>query len=329
MMGQCVFLEERDIMRSTTLRGRSHRGFRPRVESLENRLCLSVTVTTVALHHGNELKIVGDSAADTVNISDQGNGHVDVTDGGGNALGSADDVHLIKFEGADGTDTVNYTLVNTLTHSEAIELELGSGGGGTADLDLSKGVTGANLRVGVEGNTGDDSISVTLGSLSAAHVGLYLDGGAGSDDLSVTGAAANISADSALRMALYGGRGDDSITGTFDGQILGRFSYDASGGSGDDTIVGNITIDSGSTGKVHAAAGGGGGNNQVTLNVIDNSGGAGSSTLAKLHATIFDFHGTDTLVHTDNVTVVTGKGHQHGDHEGHEDHGGRGGHDHD
>ena len=63
------------------------RSFQPRFENLEDRVCPSVTVTTIAIHGGNEPKIVGDSGADTVDITDQGNGSVAVTDGTGAALG--------------------------------------------------------------------------------------------------------------------------------------------------------------------------------------------------------------------------------------------------
>jgi hypothetical protein len=80
--------------------------FRPRVESLEGRLCLSVTVSTVNVHGESVLKIVGDSGANEVSIVDNGSGHVDVSQGGA-IVGSGDDISAIKFYGKDGTDTVH------------------------------------------------------------------------------------------------------------------------------------------------------------------------------------------------------------------------------
>ena len=300
------------------------KGFRPRLESLEDRLCLSVTVTTIALQNGkNELRIVGDSAADTVNIADLGNGHMDVTDGGGATLGSADNVSLLRFNGKNGTDTVNYTLVNTLAHNEAINFYLGSGGDGHATLDLSQGLNGAKLVVGVEGSLGNDTISAIVGSLSASsHANFYIEGGAGNDNISVTGATApintgtasaksaavvegglSIGAGSTLRTEIYGGLGNDTINFAWDGQILGKLVYGASGGPGADTLTGNITAAAGSTGLLRASETGGPGIDSVTLNVFDNSGD-GASTLASLHATIFNPSAVDTLVHTDNVKVI-------------------------
>ena len=196
-----------------------------------------------------------------------------------------------------------------------------------ARLDLSDGVNGANFWADVDGNSGDDTIAVTLGSLTAAHVGLDLDGGRGNDNISVSGAAVadsvvspaqattgsvNISADSTLRLDLDGGKGNDNLSVNLQGQILGKLSVSEDGGKGTDTLVTNITADSGSTGKVRAFSAGGKGVDNVTLNVFDNSGSSGASTLAALHATIFDPGSVDTLTHTDNVTVITDHGHHHG-----------------
>ena len=90
----------------------------------ESRVCPSVSVNTIPLQTGNELQIVGDGNADKINIADQGNGHIDVTNGNGKVLGSADNVTLIKLAGKDGQDTINYTLVNTLTNTEKVVLNL-------------------------------------------------------------------------------------------------------------------------------------------------------------------------------------------------------------
>lgn len=284
------------------------RGFRPRVETLEQRLCLSVTITTVAINGGNELKIVGDAAADTINITDQGNGQVDVS---GAAVGSADNVKLIKVDMGDGQDVVNYTLAAALTNSETINIKLGSGAGDTANLDLSAGINGADLRVGVQGTSGDDTIAATIGAVSAgAHVGIFFNGRDGSDTLSVN-AAGNIDADSSLRVQLFGAKGEDTINTTFTGQILGRLSVASDGGRDSDTLLTEITADAGSTGKLRAFSRGGPGTDTVTLNVTDNSNAGGESTLERLHAVIFDPRALDTLVHTDNVKVIAGH-HGHG-----------------
>ncbi len=323
-------------MRGTDFKGgRNRRGFRPRGEMLEARQCLSVTVSTVVVGGQNELKIVGDKGADTIDITDEGNGTISVADGNGNTLGSGTGISRILFNGKNGTDTVNYSLANPLTNTESIYLELGSGGPDIAGLDFSAGVSNANLYVHVDGGPKADTISATLGSLTSAHVSLDLDGGAGDDSITVSGApvnvdaaavhsakavharrstpprrfrplgTVNIDANSSLRIDARGGRGADTITTTLEGQILGKLIYNAEGGRGADTLVANITADAGSTGKVSASENGGPGVDNVTLNVNDNSGGTGGSTLAALHAKIFDYGGNDTLTNTPNVKVIT------------------------
>ena len=76
--------------RTTTRRVRG--GFEP----LEDRLCLSVTVTSSPDSGGRELKIVGDEGVNNISIVDQGTGHVDVFNGAGKMLGAADNDHSTR-----------------------------------------------------------------------------------------------------------------------------------------------------------------------------------------------------------------------------------------
>jgi hypothetical protein len=295
-------------MRSKSLlRAGKNRGARLRFESLESRVCLSVSVSSIAIQGGRELHIVGNSAADTINITDQGNGHIDVTDGGGALLGSADGVTLVKLDGKNGKDVVNYSLANTLTNTEKVVLDLG-GGADQATVDLTKGISGANLHLEVDGGDGADTIAVNLGSLTAAKEYITLDGGDGADNLTVTGTEANIDAASLLALNIQGGAGADAVTTTFTGQVLGKLNFVAQGNQGVDTLIANISADEGSTGSLRAIEQGNKGVDNVTLNVNDNSGGLdGTSTLSALHAKIFDIGSVDDLTHTDNVTVITAK----------------------
>jgi len=280
---------------------------RLRLESLESRLCLSVSVSSLAVQGGRELRIVGNAAADTINITDQGNGHIDVTNATGALLGSADNVKLIQVDGKGGKDVVNYTLANTLTKTEKVILDLGDGAD-QANIDLTKGVNGANLRLEVDGGDGADTIAVSLGSLSAAKAHVTLVGGAGADNITVNGTDANVDATSLLALSLQGGAGADTLTSNLNGQVLGKLNFNALGNKGIDTLLANISADSGSTGTVRAVERGNKGVDNVTLNVNDNSGGLdGVSTLAALHAKIFDIGAIDDLTHTDNVEVITAK----------------------
>ena len=217
------------------------------------------------------IQIVGDNNADKINIVDQGNGHIDVTNGNGKAPGSADGVTLIKLAGKDGADTVNYTLANTLTNTEKVVLNLGA----KADhvtVDLSNGER-RNLHLDINGGDGADTIAVTLGSLTAAKEHITIDGGDGKDNVTVTGSEANIDATSVLALNITGGAGADSLTTTYSGQVLGKLNVNTKGQQGADTIATNVTADPGSTGTVRAIAAGNKGVDAVTLNVYDNSGG--------------------------------------------------------
>ena len=293
-------------------RSPGRRTFRPQLEPLEERWCPSVTVSTVPVFDGNLLKITGDSEADTVNVSDLGNGHIDVTDGDGNVLGSADDVTRVKIDTKGGDDVVHYTLANQLTNSEAILVNLGSGDTNEATFDFTPGVSDAKLFVSVESASGADTISATLGSLTAAHAGIVMYGGGGNDHLSVSATGAIIDEDSSLVVRLDGAGGNDNVVTTFSGQVMGGLFVSAEGGRGDDIMTSDVTADPGSTGRLLATAAGGQGTDNVTLNVNDNSGDGGASTLERVHALIFNPDSVDTLVNTDNVTVITSLPHRHG-----------------
>lgn len=224
-------------------------GIRLRLESLETRVCPSVSVSTIPIQGGNELLIVGDNNANTIDITDQGDGQIDVVNGKGKSLGSGDGITLVKFEGKDGQDTVNYALANTLTNTERVVLDLGKKAD-SATVDLSQGISGANLNLKIEGGAGADSIAVTLGSLTAAKEHITLDGGDGADNISVTGTEANVDATSVLALAITGGAGKDTLTTTYSGQVLGKVNLTVDGNQGADTLVSNVTIDPGSTGTV-------------------------------------------------------------------------------
>ena len=71
-------------LRTLSRGARNLSSFRTRMEVLEDRRCLAVSVVSV----GNELRITGNGDDDTINISDSGDGAITVTDGGGTAIGT-------------------------------------------------------------------------------------------------------------------------------------------------------------------------------------------------------------------------------------------------
>jgi len=280
-------------------------GTRTGFDQLEERLCYSVTVISSPIASGQELKIVGDAAADTINILDEGNGNVTVTGESGNLLGAADNVSVIRVNSKGGADVVSYTLANPLAHVEKLFFNLGAGAD-QLSIDLSAGIDGANLHVTANGEAGADTISATLGDLATAKAILELNGDEGADIITVSGAP-NVSADSVLKVTLSGNEGKDAIATALSGTYLGKVVVNVEGGKGVDTISTTLTAQAESTGKLRALARGGKGIDNVTLNVIDETIVEEVSTLEVLNAKIIDRPGTDALTFTDNVKVVTGK----------------------
>lgn len=291
-------------MQGFGFRSRNKQAFRAGLESLESRQCLSVSVTSIATEDGTRLKIEGDANANTINVVDRGDGHISVTNGVGKLLASADNVSVIRADLKGGKDVFNYLLENPLTHQQSVFLELGAGAD-AAIFDYAAGVTGAKLKVEVNGGAGADSISATIGDLATAQAVLLLSGGEGADEISVVGEGSKISADSRLRAQIFGEEGKDSLTATFNGKIQGILNLATDGGKGIDKVVTNITATEDSNGILRAKSSGRKGIDDVTLNVIDNSA-AEASLLAELSAKLIDRPGTDTVAYTSNVTFVTG-----------------------
>jgi hypothetical protein len=236
-------------------RRRAASGFRARFEDLEQRQCLSVTVSTVDVEGGTELVIIGNGDDDTINIADSGAGHVDVTDGGGGALGSADNVVRIKLASDGGNDTVNYALTAPLDHDQSLHFHLGQGND-QATIDLSAGVADAKLRVHVDAGAGDDTVAASVGTLSSADVDIHMNGHLGNDNLSINGAPAppppapTVSEgeeddpeedESSLDVRFLAGPGDDTLAATIDAALADEVKIDFNGHSGDDTLSATVT----------------------------------------------------------------------------------------
>ena len=133
-------------------RGRSGRTLL-HLEALEDRCCPSGIAYNAQLH---TLTLTGDSTSDTFTVRDSGNGTVNATvvDGHGHQTTlTKSGVQHIAIQSGTGNDRINYTLLNRLTASEQISLNLGKGTD-TVSLDFSKGVAAPSLSVDVEGGVG-------------------------------------------------------------------------------------------------------------------------------------------------------------------------------
>ncbi len=217
------------------------------------------------------------------------------------------------------------------------------GGGNTAALDFSAGISNADLSIDVDASGGKNNVTEIIGALTSAHLydsvagwgggdtfdatlsgGLSasralvsVDGEGGGDTLGLHHVKGDIAADSLLAAYVGGGsKGGDTIAFDYTGALNGKLFASADGRGGNETITQSVTINQGSTGKLFTDmhAGKGSTPNNLTLNLTDNSGGAGNtSTLASVNALIIQQPG-DTVTQnvsandTADVQVITQKG---------------------
>jgi hypothetical protein len=256
-------------MNDTRFGPRPSNRYLPRLEVLEGRSCPAVNIAVL----GGTMLILGDNAANTVGITDFGDGNVDasITSPTNTATRSAANINSIVVLARDGGDAVHYRLANALTTGRALLVDLGRGSD-SANLDLSAGVDAAALLATVLGGDDADNLQARIGGIAA---GAY------------------------AAVGLEGGRGGDTIDASSDGLLNGGLAVALAGGADNDTVSANLNIGAGSTGALVAAVLGGAGNDALTLNVNDDL-----ADLSFLAAALDGGTGTDSCVATDNVQVT-------------------------
>jgi len=291
--------------------------FVPQLEALEDRNCPSFIGV-----RGNTLLIMGDPTADTVSITDNGNGTITGTIDGQSATGTTINHVVVHTRGGD--DTLTYTLTSPLTSPLHLQIDMGSGND-SATLDFSPGVMDTRLKVDFTGGNGNDTLTTMFGAVTNSKVNFrsnlgkgddtfdntllgnivgdsavrfLVQGGKGADTLGFHAANTNIDAGAKLDVNLFGGKGNDTINVDYQGVLNGKLRLNADGGPGDDTITANLTLNAGSTGELRGHMRGGPGNDTLTFNVIDNSGG-----MADVDAFVSGGPGMDTITNTPNVKV--------------------------
>jgi hypothetical protein len=186
--------------------------FVPRLEALGDRWCPSVTVQ----RFGSELWVLGNGAADTVSIMDNGQGQVSVTADGRTVTRTG--VKQIQVHTRGGDDAVDYTLTGPATRESRLKIDLGAGND-TATLEADGVRLGARVEVDVNGGLGNDTITADYAVEVDNRFRIRLDGGLGND--TVTGTVALAAGSTGEVEALVtGGLGDDrltlNVTGTAD-----------------------------------------------------------------------------------------------------------------
>ena len=300
--------------------GRSGRVL-PRLESLEERCCpSSVTFSN------HVLTLQGGSAASTMVVRDDGHGDVQVTLNG--HVTSVHGVQQILINSTTANDTVDYALTNTLTTSEQLKLNLGSGND-HVNLNFSKGVSAPNLNISINGGGGGDrtvtaefgavtntdlTLAAQLGSnwdhfsalfngniTGVAKVNVNVQGGAGYDDVNVK-VNGNIGAQAQVNVAAYLGVQENTAHVDYTGKLDGKLSVLLQGGASWNWLESNFNLTPGSTGSLVAHELGGPSADLLILMVND----AGSH-LHSLDALINGEGGLNTAVHTPNVKVLNAR----------------------
>ncbi len=209
------------------------------------------------------------------------------------------------LEGGSGIDTVTY--VDSAT-AVSVNLATGAAAGGDAqgdrlnDIENLTGSAGNDTLIGdstanlIEGLAGDDS----------------LDGGAGIDRLSYASAASGVTVSLAISTAqVTGGAGSDTL-GNFEQLQGSAFNDSLTGSAADDTLeggAGNDALDGGDgVDRVSYASAVSGVTVSLALAGAQNTGGAGTDTLAnfeQLEGSAFN----DSLTgSTANDTLIGGNG---------------------
>jgi hypothetical protein len=186
--------------------------FVPRLEALSDRWCPSVTVQ----RFGSELWVLGNGAADTVSVTDNGQGQVSVTADGRTVTRTG--VKQIQVRTGAGDDVVNYTLTGPATRESRLKIDLGSGND-TATLEADGVRLGARVEVDVNGGLGNDAITADYAVEADNRFRIRLDGGLGNDTVTGTVALAAGSTGE-VEARVTGGLGNDrltlNVTGTAD-----------------------------------------------------------------------------------------------------------------
>jgi hypothetical protein len=300
---------------------RTRNAFVPRVEGLEDRNLLSVTVTDV----GSVLRIRLDHTPNqAVQITDDGAGNITVVSGTQKVM--AKGVTTILVRGGGPGDVVSYDLTAALSGVRIVDSHL-RGGSNTFNATVDGLNSGAALLMHVGGDRAQNVANLTeTGALNSGSVLVFnADGGPGLDRLNaaVTG---NVNSGAVLNIRLGGGRGTDlesiAVSGdiaagalvglteggsraadqeslTYNGVDHGLLVVNVDGGRGADVLTTNLNLGKGSDGTVLAVENGGPGNDSLTLNIPVQSGDKPT-----VLATLNGGPGSDACAATPNVHVI-------------------------
>lgn len=204
---------------------------------------------------GTVLHAVGNGANDTLHIYDSGKGVV-----AGNASGigvfAKANISAIVVDAGNGNDTVTYHLVGDLEANRVRPV--------TVALRDGNDVFSANFSNPVTGKVSD--------LLNKSLLQMKVTGEQGNDDLFIDAGGVDMLGGT-MKIAFYGGAGDDRIGMTYQGLVKsGGVSFFGYGGTGNDLLRSSLTADPGSfapaPGGFRAMMYGEDGNDQLLLNIF-------------------------------------------------------------
>jgi hypothetical protein len=282
------------------------------VETLEDRCCPTVSVGIT----GSTLWVLGDNAANTVSIRDDGQGGIAASIDGQTGTGSGITRVVILTRGGD--DTVNYQLTGNLHTPEALQLDLGNGHD-QATLDYSPGVSSGDLRVDIWGGAGGDQVTARFGDITSTVLRFNAHLGRGDNTFDAT-LAGNVFGDARVWFNVNGGPGGGGAgpVSPGPGQFPGKFRAQARARAaiGHDTLgfhANGVTIDPAALLSVNLA--GGPGDDTITFDyqglvrgalTVRADGGAGADAMTAnlnvdqgsrgtVNAKVYGGPGSDTL----------------------------------
>ncbi len=304
-------------------RGRSGRTFL-QLEALEDRCCPNGVTYNSLLH---TLTLTGSSTSNTFTLRDSGNGTISatVTDAQGHHTTlTRSGVQKIAIDSTAGNDRVNYTLLNRLTASEQISLNLGKGTD-TVSFDFSKGVSAHSLSINIEGAQSADHINAVFGPVQNTHlnfathlgtgpsqykaalngaltgtanVNLSVSGNVGYDGMNVQ-VHGNIAPTAALTISEHGGSGKDTMHADYWGKVDGHLTVNLIGGRQFDWIESTVNLAAGSTGWVSDKILGSPQDDLLILRLYD------AGTHLHSHTAVIDgAGGFNAAMHTPNVQLL-------------------------
>jgi hypothetical protein len=207
------------MTRSSSSRSSRHAGFKPSIEALESRWCPSGA--SIQVLPGGALVLHGDSVSDQMTVVDDGKGVVSasIATPHGTVSGGFSNVRAITIEAGGGNDRINFSLGNQLTTPLCLTLCLGKGSD-VVGLDFTAGIRGSSsatrlLNVQIQGGSGLDQVTSTFGAISGAGIRFHEELGSGNDQAAVrfNGALSGADAD----VTVNGGAGSEMMSVGFAG----------------------------------------------------------------------------------------------------------------